>query len=38
MSWFLKLLAPFQIALKQPLESFINLETSDDEVTMVASL
>lgn len=36
MSWFLKFLAPFQIALKQPLESFITLETSDDEVTMVA--
>lgn len=32
-----KLLAPFQIALRQSLETFIRLETSDDEVTMVAS-
>ncbi len=36
MSWLNKLLTPFQIALKQPLESFIRLETADDEVTMVS--
>lgn len=32
-----KLLAPFQISLKQSLEAFIRLETVDDETTMVAS-
>ena len=32
-----KILAPFQIALKQSLETFIRLETSDDDTTMVAS-
>ncbi len=32
-----KLLAPFQISLKQSLEAFIRLETADDETTMVAS-
>lgn len=36
MSWLNKLFAPFQMALKHPLESFIRLETADDEVTMVA--
>lgn len=36
MSWFLKFLAPFQAALKQPLESFIRLETADDEFSLVA--
>lgn len=36
MSWFNKLLSPLQVALKQPLESFIRLETADDETTMVA--
>lgn len=37
MSWFKKLTAPFEIALKQPLESFIRLETADDEFTMVST-
>ena len=36
MNWFLKLLMPFQVALKYPLESFITLETSDDETTLVS--
>jgi intracellular multiplication protein IcmB len=31
-----KLLAPFQIAMKQTVESFIRLETADDETTLVA--
>ena len=32
-----KILAPFQVALKQSLESYIRLETADDDTTMVAS-
>ncbi len=36
MNWLKKLTAPFEFALKQPLESFIRLETADDEVTMVS--
>lgn len=36
MSLVAKLLAPFQVALKHPLESFIRLETADDEFTMVS--
>ncbi len=32
-----KLLAPFQTALKQSLESFIRLETADDDVTLAAA-
>ena len=32
-----KILAPFQIALKQSVEGYIRLETSDDELTMAAS-
>ena len=36
MSLVSKLLAPFQVALKHPLESFIRLETADDEFTMVS--
>ena len=32
-----KILAPFQIAMKQSVETFIRLETADDEMTMVAS-
>jgi intracellular multiplication protein IcmB len=32
-----KLLAPFQISMKQSLETFIRLETADDETTVVAS-
>lgn len=31
-----KFLAPFSRLVKQPLESFIHLETADDEVTLVA--
>ncbi len=33
---FLKFIMPFQIAMRQTLESFIRLETSDDETTIVA--
>lgn len=36
MSFFEKLLAPFQIAMRQSVESFIRLETSDDETTLAA--
>lgn len=36
MSYFLKLLMPFQIALRKSVESFIRLETADDERTLVA--
>ena len=36
MSFFLKLLMPFQTALRQSIESFIRLETADDETTLVA--
>lgn len=32
-----KLLAPFQVSMKQSLETFIRLETADDENTLVAS-
>ena len=32
-----KLLAPFQNAMKQSLETYIRLETADDETTLVAS-
>ncbi|NQZ13750.1 MAG: type IV secretion protein IcmB [Alphaproteobacteria bacterium] len=32
-----KILAPFQVALKQSLETFIRLETADNETTMVSS-
>lgn len=32
-----KILNPFQVALKLSLESFIRLETADDEMTMAAS-
>jgi len=32
-----KLLAPFQTAMKQSLETFIRLETADDEVTLASS-
>lgn len=32
-----KLMAPFQTALKQSLETFIRLETADDEVTLAAA-
>ena len=32
-----KLLAPFQVAMKQSLEAFIRLETADDEFTVVGS-
>ncbi len=36
MKFFQKLLAPFQIALRQSVETFIRLETADDEFTMAA--
>ena len=36
MSFFEKLLAPFQSALRQSVESFIRLETMDDEFTLAA--
>lgn len=36
MSFFEKLLAPFQSALRQSVESFIRLETLDDEFTLAA--
>lgn len=32
-----KILAPFQVAFRQSLETFIRLETAEDETTMVAS-
>lgn len=32
-----KLLAPFQTAMKQSLETYIRLETADDETTLVSS-
>ncbi|PZQ49136.1 MAG: type IV secretion protein IcmB [Micavibrio aeruginosavorus] len=32
-----KLLAPFQTAFKQSLETFIRLETADDEITLASS-
>lgn len=32
-----KILSPFQIALKKSLETFIRLETADDEITLAAS-
>ncbi len=35
--WLSKLIMPVQIALKQSLETFIRLETADDETTVVAS-
>lgn len=37
MRYLEKLLAPFQTAMKQSLESFIRLETADDEVTIASS-
>ena len=36
MSFLLKFLMPFQTALRQSVETFIRLETSDDETTIVA--
>lgn len=36
MNWFFKVLLPFQVALKQTIESFITLETSDDKYTLVS--
>lgn len=35
MSWLSKLMLPFQVALKQSLESFISVETADNETTVV---
>lgn len=37
MNFFAKFLAPFQKAMKQSVSSFIQLETADDEITIVAS-
>ncbi len=37
MNFFEKLLTPFQKALKQSLSSFIQLETADNETTLVAT-
>ncbi|PZO88807.1 MAG: type IV secretion protein IcmB [Micavibrio aeruginosavorus] len=37
MRFFNKLIAPFQTAFKQSLETFIRLETADDEITLAAS-
>ena len=36
MSFFQKIFAPFETALRKPVESFIRLETADDERTLVA--
>ncbi|MCB9988209.1 MAG: type IV secretion protein IcmB [Rhodospirillales bacterium] len=36
MSFIRKVLLPFQVALRQSVDSFIRLETSDDDITMVA--
>ncbi len=36
MNWFYKFIVPFQQFLRQAVESFITLETSDDDYTMVA--
>lgn len=36
MSMFSRFLAPFVTLVRQPIESFIRLETADDEVTLVA--
>ena len=35
-NWIFKLLMPFQIAFRQTVESFIRLETADDDMTLVA--
>ena len=35
-SYLQKLLMPFQVALRKSVESFIRLETADDEYTLVA--
>ncbi len=37
MRFFDKFLMPFQTALRQSLETFIRLETADDEITLAAS-
>ena len=37
MSYFLKFMAPFQSAMRAAVESFIRLETADDETTIAAS-
>lgn len=36
MKWYRKLIAPFVSAFRQPVESFIRLETADDETTLVS--
>jgi len=35
-NWFYKFLIPFQVALRQSVESFINLETGEDNTTLVS--
>lgn len=37
MKFFDKLLAPYQTAMKQSLETYIRIESSDDETTLVSS-
>ena len=37
MRFLQKLLVPFQTALKSSLETFIRLETADDEITLAAA-
>ena len=37
MKFFQKILSPFQVAMKKSLESYIRLETADNEETIVAS-
>ncbi len=36
MSFWLKVLMPFQVAMRKSVETFIRLETADDKTTMVA--
>jgi intracellular multiplication protein IcmB len=36
MSYFLKIMVPFQTALRKSVESFVRLETADDDQTLVA--
>ena len=36
MNWFWKFLVPFQVALRQGVETFVNIETAEDEHTLVS--
>ena len=36
MAWYKKFLTPFLMASRHPIESFIRLETAEDETTLVA--